>query len=432
MICAWDTHIDPQRSQSPSLEGQKRAPPATTFKQQVQAHTNWINDIALVNSYDALVSASSDITVKVWRPNAQDAIPPQTVGLHMDYVKVLAVPDIHENWVASGGLDRKINLWDLSGSGQRLSIDAGEDEGAVGINKEKGSVYALDVTPSIIASGGPESIVRVWDPKSGRRITKFVGHTDNIRDILISADGERIISASSDQTVKVWSVTAGRCMHTLTMHDASVWALWSSDPRLEVFYSSDRTGLIAKTDARGCVDFDEGLSIAVAQEHEGVHKLIGGADYVWTATSRPSINRWHDIDTTDAEAELPDNYKAHRFSVSTSRSRVTSISQHAPNRQAKQQIPLKHVLRLSNTAFFPTHIFSDSDTIADRRRGTVQILDVESHKTQPIQTVPESSIEGQNGLIKHVTLNDRRRVLTLDTAGEVMMWDIIKVSISRP
>jgi hypothetical protein len=27
-------------------------------------------------------------------------------------------------------------------------------------------------------------------------------------------------------------------------------------------------------------------------------------------------------------------------------------------------------------------------------------------------------------------LNDRRRVLTLDTAGEVTMWDLLKVSIT--
>lgn len=435
VICAWDTHLNLQDPQSPLPEGAKKpAPPETTFRQQVQAHTNWINDIALVQSNSALVSASSDISVKVWRPAAQDPIPPQTVGLHTDYVKVLAVPDAHESWIASGGLDRRICLWDLSGSGQKLSIDVAEDEGGTG-NRDKGSVYALDVTPSILASGGPESVVRVWDPKSGKRITKFVGHTDNIRDILISRDGETIMTASSDQTVKVWSVTAGRCMHTLTMHDASVWSLWSDDPDLSVFYSSDKSGLIAKTDTRGCADLDEGLSIAVAQEHEGVHKLVTAGDYIWTATSRPSINRWNSFDTTNAEPDFPESYRPHRFSVSTARSKFTSNTQQnqttSPTRQSKKQIPLKHVLRLSNTAFFPTQAFSDPDSTTERgaRRGTVQILDVEPHVAQPIHSAPESAIEGQNGLIKHVMLSDRRRVLTVDTAGEVVMWDLLKVRV---
>jgi hypothetical protein len=32
--------------------------------------------------------------------------------------------------------------------------------------------------------------VRLWDPKSGKRITKLTGHTDNIRALLISDDGQ--------------------------------------------------------------------------------------------------------------------------------------------------------------------------------------------------------------------------------------------------
>ncbi|KAK5278041.1 hypothetical protein LTR16_009060, partial [Cryomyces antarcticus] len=174
---------------------------------QAQAHTHWINDIALVQNNEALVSASSDITVKVWRPAAQDVSPPQTIGLHSDYVKCLASPSAHASWIASGGLDRKICLWDLSGAGKKLEIAVAEDEG---IYRDKGSVYALAATNSILASGGPESIVRVWDPRTGKRVTKFVGHTDNVRDVLINQDGDTIMTASADQTVKVWSMTAGR------------------------------------------------------------------------------------------------------------------------------------------------------------------------------------------------------------------------------
>jgi WD repeat-containing protein 48 len=43
---------------------------------------------------------------------------------------------------------------------------------------------------------------------------------------------------------------------------------------------------------------------------------------------------------------------------------------------------------------------------------------------------PDQTIEGQHGLMKHIMLNDKKRVLTLDTAGEVILWDILKVSIS--
>ena len=437
MICAWDLNLDLKNATIPDHDAKLSTPPPSAFRQQVQAHTHWINDIALAQSNTALVSASSDITVKVWRPAATDGLPPQPIGLHSDYVKVLAVPSAGSDWVASGGLDRKINIWDLNGGGQKLSIDVGEDEAGSMSTKEKGSVYALAATNNMIASGGPESTVRVWDSRSGKRITKLVGHTDNVRDVLVSQDGTTIMTASSDRTVKVWSTGAGRCMFTLTMHDASVWSLFSSDPDLSIFYSSDKNGLIAKTDTRNAIELDDGLSVAVAQEHEGVHKVVSAGDCLWTATSRPSINRWRDVNTDNAEIDVPENYNMQRGSIATGRTRMPSppnqqdgVTRQRSNTSPKRKIPLKHMLRLSNTAYFPTPVLIDGDnrrTSVLERRGSKQDVTVpEIPQMQAVRSQPDFAIEGQNGLIKHVMLNDRKRVLTLDTAGEVVMWDLLK------
>lgn len=390
-----------------------------------------MNDIILTQSNSALVSASSDITVKAWRPHSQEGLPPQTIGLHSDYVKCLATPGLHSDWVASGGLDHKIRVWDLNGGGERLSIDVGEDESSA-----KGSVYALSCRGSIMASGGPESIVRLWDPKSGKRITKFVGHTDNVRDILITEDGDTIMTASSDQTVKVWSMTAGRCMYTLTMHNDSVWSLYSEHPQLSVFYSSDRSGLVAKTDVRRCADMDGGLCVAVAQEHEGVNKVVVGEGYMWTATSRSSIHRWNDIDT-EAGIQAVEAPRHHRGSSRVSPAKIASPSPAGMSSTnldtTKKLIPLDCVLRISNTATFPR--IRDLETAnvysgASIRKPSVAPNDAEPGVVVPYQDLPVETIQGQNGLIKHLMLNDRRRVLTLDTAGEVMLWDLLNVSAS--
>ncbi|KAI5362644.1 putative WD40/YVTN repeat-like-containing domain superfamily [Septoria linicola] len=434
VICAWDLHLDLSDSTTPpEYDAKLPASEPTTFRQQVQAHTHWINDIALAQSNQALVSASSDTTVKVWRPAAQDVLPPQTIGLHSDYVKTLTVPFPTCDWVASGGLDRHIKLWDLNGAGEKLKINVAEDEVSSLLSKEKGSVYALAATNSLLASGGPESTVRVWDSRTGKRVTKLVGHTDNIRDILVSQDGTTILTASSDRTVKVWSTIAGRCMFTLTMHDASVWSLFSSDPDLSVFYSSDKNGLVAKTDTRDKIELDEGLSVALFQEHEGVHKVVAAADHLWTATSRPSINRWRDVNTQNAEIEVPENYNTRRLSSATlAKGRYSIVPSQkgpqAPVATSKRRIPLKHALRLSNTVYFPTPIVATGDEShsPNQRRGTVDTLPPDVAVLQPLRAQPELSIEGQNGLIKHVMLNDRKRVLTLDTAGEVIMWDLLK------
>ncbi|MCJ1316185.1 hypothetical protein MMC15_001505 [Xylographa vitiligo] len=435
VICAWDLDLDLKNgdfnSQNPFASpddpkpagGIKKA--ASSFRSQVQAHTHWVNDIILAQSNTALVSASSDITVKVWRPYGEDGQSATTIGLHSDYVKCLATPGPHSDWVASGGLDHKIRLWDLNGGGEKLQIAVGEDE-----NSAKGSVYALSVRGSIMASGGPESIVRLWDPKTGKRITKFVGHTDNVRDILINQDGDTIMTASSDQTIKVWSVAAGRCMHTLTMHNDSVWSLYSDHPQLSVFYSSDRSGMVAKTDVRGNSDMDEGLSVAVAQEHEGVDKVVVAGNYLWTATSSSSINRWKDVDTS-FEIQAPESPRQNRVASLVSMSKMPSPP---PDEEAKKgteqnkKIPFASVLRISNTAPITISKIRDSEAGAafSGRKPSEAIIETDPGIIQPYYSLPEETIEGQNGLIKHVMLNDRKRVLTLDTAGEVMLWDLLK------
>ena len=464
-MCAWDLHLDkptqaPAKSDEsvPTVNGKKAEPAirptiqTAVSRAQTQAHTQWINDITLVQNNSALVTGSSDLLVKVWRPRIDDNDDePAVLGKHADYVKCVASPGQQSTWVASGGLDRRICLWDLSGAGRILEIDVSGQEMA-----EKGSVYALRANHNVLASGGPESVVRLWDPRAGgKNITKFVGHTDNVRAILVNDAGDTIMTASSDQTVKVWSVTAGRCMHTLTMHNDSVWALYSDAPDLSVFYSGDRSGMVVKTDIRGNLnDVDGGLSVAVAQEHEGISKVVASNGYIWTATSRSSINRWADVKTIsdeDAAAQPPRPFsppasetatttttRPHSSSVSTA-NRVPAA---ATSRVIPADIPAKSILRISNTAVFPvtsaTTPGSPGAGAADEATAAAAAAAASppgpgiSRKSsemapavEPVHHLPVETIEGNFGLVKHRLLNDRRRVLTLDTAGEVILWDII-------
>ena len=97
-----------------------------------------------------------------------------------------------QQWFASGSFDRTIKLWDLASASSKteplLTLHPPEAAGP------KASIYALTTDPygSVIASGSPERVIRMWDPRSGKRVAKLVGHTDNIRAILISDDGKYV------------------------------------------------------------------------------------------------------------------------------------------------------------------------------------------------------------------------------------------------
>ena len=108
---------------------------------------------------------------------------PHTNQLHL-------VPSRDRQWIASGSFDRTIKLWDLHRTNQEplITLHSPDSAGA------KSSVYAVTADPygMLVASGTPERVVRMWDPRSGKRIGKLVGHTDNIRAILISEDAKYV------------------------------------------------------------------------------------------------------------------------------------------------------------------------------------------------------------------------------------------------
>uniref|UniRef100_V5E642 Uncharacterized protein n=2 Tax=Kalmanozyma brasiliensis (strain GHG001) TaxID=1365824 RepID=V5E642_KALBG len=293
---------------------------STRFRQCVQSHTDWINDIILCNQNQTLISASSDRTVKVWNPHdPQHSLSPHVLGTHKDYVKALAHAS-DSGYVASGGFDKCIKLWDIREARAAPMLEL--DDKAV-----KTSVYALSVNPSgsVIAAGSPEQHVKVWDPRSGKKCAELVGHTDNVRTVLVSEDGRFLLSGSADSTVRLWSLGEQRCLHTFTHHDDSVWSLFSDHPTLDVFYSGDRQGYVCKVDWERCAEVSEGECVVLCQErdptfddgrpdenHElsnhhhpdlhrrdaksGIQKIVALDDtYFWTATGQTSVNRWRDV-----------------------------------------------------------------------------------------------------------------------------------------
>ena len=86
-------------------------PPTSHFRQAVQMHSDWINDMILCNynqtrtfaplssaqaaaHLSSVVTASSDGTIKAWSPHTHgQSAPlhePTVVGTHSDYVRCLA------------------------------------------------------------------------------------------------------------------------------------------------------------------------------------------------------------------------------------------------------------------------------------------------------------------------------------------------------
>src|ERR1700686_2288603 len=67
-------------------------------------------------------------------------------------------------------------------------------------------------------SGHPKNAVAILE----RRLS---GHTNMVWDVAVTPDGQRIVSASNDESVKVWDSASGAVLFTLTGHESFVCSL---------------------------------------------------------------------------------------------------------------------------------------------------------------------------------------------------------------
>ena len=73
-----------------------------------------------------------------------------------------------------------------------------------------------------LVSGSSDKTLKVWDADTGQEIRTLVGHTGAITCVAFSPDGKRLVSGSEDRTVKVWDVQTGQEIRTLEGHTSGV------------------------------------------------------------------------------------------------------------------------------------------------------------------------------------------------------------------
>lgn len=77
----------------------------------------------------------------------------------------------------------------------------------------------------ILASGGEDSTIKLWDVSRGIELRSITGHKSKINSLAFSPDGRTLASGDKDATVKLWSVNTGTELRTFRQHKGAVIAI---------------------------------------------------------------------------------------------------------------------------------------------------------------------------------------------------------------
>jgi len=82
---------------------------------------------------------------------------------------------------------------------------------------------------SRIVTASYDNTARLWDAKTGAALTTLSGHTDHLDGAAFSPDSNRVVTASWDGTARIWDVKTGSTLFTLTDATSVHSAVFSPD-----------------------------------------------------------------------------------------------------------------------------------------------------------------------------------------------------------
>lgn len=93
------------------------------------------------------------------------------------------------------------------------------------------TVFSAAFSPDgqIVASGGGDCIVKLWDVRTGKKIRSFRRHSGTVLSLAISADGKILASSGNDGTIRLWDVSTKKELRTLIGHEGRSFLAFSPD-----------------------------------------------------------------------------------------------------------------------------------------------------------------------------------------------------------
>jgi WD40 repeat protein len=200
--------------------------PLITFS----GHTAPVSSVAFRPDGKFVLSGGGDHIIKLWKlADGSTKEPVQEFRGHKDWVSSVAFSR-DGYYIASASVDKTAKVWEVT---SRDALQAPEPAGGV---------LAAAVSPDgkLIASGGGDHVIRLWDSATGQERLTLPGHDGDVLALSFTPDGKTLISSGSDRTIKRWDLVSGKELPAQVGHRQNFVSLVSAVPVLQVSADGQR------------------------------------------------------------------------------------------------------------------------------------------------------------------------------------------------
>jgi WD40 repeat protein len=164
--------------------------------------------------------------VGIWAAARKPFTEPGFTG-HIGGVRAICPITVNgREMLASGGSDGRVRIWD-TGTGKVVRFldgHAGEVRAVCQLTDPDG--------PPLLASGGDDNTVQLWSPNDGRLVGTLIGHTGEVRalcPVSIPNVAVGVATASDDSTIRLWDAESGETTGILRGHTGWIWSVCTVD-----------------------------------------------------------------------------------------------------------------------------------------------------------------------------------------------------------
>ena len=253
------------------------------WRERLEGHTGFVQDLAFKPRSHILASASHDDTIRIWDTSkTHDLRHLRTLRGHTADVRAVDwSPD--GQILASGSVDGTIRLWNPN-TGVNFAILRGHKNGVLSV--------AFSPDSKLLASGSWDDTMIIWDVDSERKLYVRSDHTNDVFSVAFHPNEQLLASGSTDHTIRLWNPNTGQHIDTLHGHSTGFYAL--------AFSPNGR--ILAGSDSNNTIRIWEQITVNVDVTGNGtvnVNDLVEVARNLGKSGTRADVNNDGIVDAKD-------------------------------------------------------------------------------------------------------------------------------------